>query len=55
MIDSYIQKFWFAGAIFFFIAILQPDLTHVYVPVGVMLLIISGGPLAKKEHVMQDV
>ncbi len=51
MFHSKMWIFWFGGAIFFFIAaMVQPDQTLIYVPVGVVFLILSAGPAAKKKN-----
>lgn len=50
MFHSKMWIFWFGGAILFFIAaVMQPDRTLIYVPLGIVFLILSGGPLTKKK------
>jgi len=51
MTDSRVWTCWVAGALFFFLAAMfRPEQTAVYIPVGVVFLILAISPSFKREH-----
>ena len=47
---SNVWMFWFAGALFFFFAaMLRPEQASLYIPVGIVFLILAINPIHNRE------